>query len=248
MGQQVKVDRELVFQGVANYSQNIEGNPFPKRVNYLEHFIIPQAYAGFTEGEANGGTIAWAAPHTLTLTTGGVDDDNAELTHPSTWTGSRNAMIQAKVKVDVITTVALNIGFVAAAMATNDQIGFEITAAAATLVNARASDGACFVFDTDGTPDYWYMCATKAAAEGTPIVLSVRGSSKAPVAATYAWFGVKLDTSGNVTYYYNFEPVGYQAAAVTAATAQLPYVAIQARAGAVRVATVDALYCWQDEA
>jgi hypothetical protein len=86
------------------------------------------------------------------------------------------------------------------------------------------------------------MCATKGDAEGTPVSLAL-----APVASTYAWFGIKVDTSGNVTYYYNFKAVGLQAAALTASTALLPYVANIARAGAVRVATVDRIICWQDE-
>jgi hypothetical protein len=243
MSQIVKVDRKLDFRDAATYSKNIYGHPFTEKSIFDEDFFVPQAYHGWVEEETNGGTIAWAAPHALTLTTGGVDNDVCELTHPSTWTGSRNAMVQFRAKMDGIATVGVNIGLVDADMSTNDQMCFEIGAGVATLTNARATNGVAFVFDTDGDPDYWYMCATKADVEGTPVSLAI-----APVAATYAWFGIKLDSSGNATFYYNFKPVGYQAAAVGGTTALKPYVANIARTGAVRVATVDRFIGWQDEA
>jgi hypothetical protein len=242
MSQQVKVDRDLIFQGAAEYSQNIVGNPFTTRVCFDENFFFPCDEHDWVEEETNGGTIAWAAPHSETLTTGGANDDVAEFSHASTWTGSRNAMMQARINLTSIADVGVNVGFVDADMSTDDQICFEISAGAATLVNARGNEGACFVYDTDGNPDYWYMCAVDSGTEGTPVSLGV-----APVAATYAWFGVKVDTSGNVTYYYNFKPVGFQAAAVTASTALLPYVSVIARTTAAKVVTVDRIICWQDE-
>lgn len=247
MGQQVKISRSLVYQGVAEFTRNIKGNPNPERACFDEHFFFDLSEHDWVEGEANGGTIAWAAPHIVTLTTGGTNDDVNELSHAMTMTCNKNFFIQFRAHTDIITAVGINLGVVDAAMATNDQICFELTGTA--LVNARVTDGAAFVFDTDGSNDVWYTAATKGDAEGTPATFTGQtyGATTAPVASTYAYFGIKGDTSGNITYYYNGEAVGYGAAALTNTTALLPYVANIDREGAAKVVTVDRITIWQDD-
>lgn len=242
MGQEIKVDRKLIFRNSAAHQQNVEGNVFAKRPTFDMDFFSALDLTAWVEEEANGGTIAWAAPHSVTLTTGSTNDDVAELSHASTWTATRNCGMQARVKMDIITAIGVNIGFVDADMSTNDRICFELTGTA--LTNARVTDGAAFVFDTDGTTDVWYVAAVDTDVEGTPAALSV---SAAPVANTYAWFGITLDTSANATFYYNFKSVGYLPACTTTTALLLPYVSVVTRAAAAKVVTVDRIVCWQDE-
>ena len=244
MSQQVKVYRDLVFLGNASYNPNIEGNPMYTKVFFHDHFIADPSEKDWVERETNGGTIAQAAANggTVTLTTATADNDCAELSHGLQWSGAKNCVMEARVKMDVITLIGVNVGWVSAAMNTDNVIAFQITSGAATLATGPTNDGAAFCFDTDGSVDVWYMVATKATTDGTPVSIAT-----APVADTYENFRVAIDTSGNVTYYRNGVAKGYQAAAITAATLLTPYVAIIGRNGAAKVVTVDRITCWQDE-
>ncbi len=249
--QEVSASRYFEAKGKAAQGPNFKGNFMPEKVILHDHFIADPSEQDWVEEESNGGTIAQAAANggTVTLTLGGTNDDVAEFSHAAQWSAAKNCVMEARVKVDDITNVGINIGWLDADMSTNDQIGFEITAGAATLVDVRGSDGAVFVFDTDGNSDVWYVAATKADAEGTPVTLNgaTNGATTAPVAATYANFRVALNSDGDATFYYNGEAVGFLPTAVTVATLQCPYVANIAREGAAKVATVDRITCWQDE-
>jgi len=250
MSQQVRIARDLVFAGYANQSANIKGNAMMEKVYLHDHFIADPDEQDWVEEASNGSTIAQAAANggTVTITTGGTDDDVGEFSHAAQWSGSKNCVMEARVKVDDITTVGLNVGWIDADMSANDQICYELDGTNA-LVNARGSDGAAFVFDTDAGTDVWYCAAVKSDTEGTPVTLAggTYGATTAPVNNTYANFRVALDTSGNATFYYNGEAVGYLPECCTAATLMCPYVAIVARDGVARVATIDRITCWQDE-
>ncbi len=251
MPMQVKAFDKFEALRQANNRANFAGNFMEEKVRLHDHFIAAPSEQDWVEEATNGATIAQAAADggTVTITLGGTDNDVGEFSHAAQWSAAKNCVMEARVKVDAITTVGLNIGWVDADMSTNDQMCYEIAAGAATLVNARVSDGAAFVFDTDGLTDVWYTAAVKADAEGTPATFTgnTNGATTAPEVATYANFRVKLDSDGDAFFFYNGEMVGYQATAVTVATLQCPYVAIIARTGAVRVATVDRITCWQDE-
>lgn len=248
--QQYVVSKEIKLQGYANYNRNVRGDFMPRRVIFDEHFIFDPSEVDWVEGESYGGTIAWAAPHTVTLTTGAVQYDEAELSHASTWNGTKNGAMEARVKIDTNTNVAINVGFVDVTRHTSvadNQLCFELTGVA--LVDSRVANGCAFCFDTDGSTDVWYMVATKASNEGTPVaVLDGSGTAVAPVDDTYATFKVAINTDGDVTYYYNGSPVGFQQTAVTASTAMLPYVSVMSQStSTARVLTVDRITCWQDE-
>ncbi len=249
MSQQVRVEQDIVFAGRAAYTANIKGNPMPEKVILHDHFIAAPSEQDWVEEGTNGGTIAQAAANggTVTLTLGGANDDVAEFSHAAQWSAAKNAVVEARVKIDDITNVGVNIGWIDADMSTNDQIGFEITGTA--LVNARATDGAVFVFDTDGSNDVWYVAATKANTEGTPATFTgqTNGATTAPVNGAYANLRVELNSDGDATFYYNGEAVGFLPTAVTVATLQCPYVANIAREGTAKVATIDRITCWQDE-
>ena len=249
--QQLIVSRDLVFQGYANYNRNVIGDFMPDRVIFDEHFIFDCSEHDWSEGESYGGTIAWAAPHTETLTTGAVQYDEAELSHASTWTAAKNAAIEVRLQVDAIEHVAINAGFVDSTRhtaTTDNQICFEFSGTA--LEASRCSNGVVFLFDTDGTgADVWYMTSEKSDQAVTPVaVLDVAAAAVAPEPDTYVRLKIALNASGDATYYYNGRAVGFREAAVTTTTALLPYVAVLGQAGpTARVLTVDRITCWQDD-
>jgi len=249
LGQQVNVDRELRFRGVANQKRNIEGIPMTAKVYLDDHFLTgATSYMGWLERETNGGTIAAGTGMggTITMTTDGSDNGCAEFYRVAHFSSSKNCGMEARIQLNTITSAGINVGFVDAVHAVDNQINFEITAAAATLVAGRATDGAAFVFDTDGTPDVWYCCAVDSDVEGTPVAAI---GTLAPVAATYANLRVQLDSDGNATFYYNGNAVGYLPACLSHASTDMltPYIGFIERSASARILTVDRVTAWQDE-
>lgn len=242
MSQQIRVGRDLVFTSAASIHPNIEGNPMFDKVVYYDDFLGDAIRDEWNPVSDNGGTVAITAASggTVTLTTSTVDNDRAILTQGLNWYCAKKPFVFAKVKVDAITTVGLNVGFSDALTEGDDHLAFEISG---TTIVDTCTDGACWVFDTDATNDYWHYCNTK---NGTQAGTAY--GTNAPVAATYVWLGVGLDTSGNATFYYNGNAVGYKASAVTTSTALTPFFGVISRAGsAARVMSIDKVYIFQDE-
>lgn len=219
---------------------NLKGVPFPEKTILFDHFLGDVLADQWAPSGDNGGTeaITVASGGTVTLTTSTADDDRSILASELNWKSSKNCGMFAKVKVDAITTVGMFIGFNDAKTEANDLLPFGY--ATATLTDT-ATDAVGWLFDTDATNDYWCMVNTK---NGTD---AVQETTTAPVAATYAVLGVTLDTSGNATFWYNGEAVGYKASAITTTVALTPFFGLISRAGsAARVMSVDYVLVYQD--
>lgn len=242
MSQQVSVERDLVFKGAAAHTSNVEGNIcFDKHVyfNDFDGAAVDETH-DIDVNEAHGGTGAIAAIDNgaYRLASSTTDNDKAEAATGLYWKARNNCVMEARVKVDNVDTVGINVGFSDAPEEANDQIAFEINVA---TVTDRCSNGVCFAYDTDATTKRWYIVNTKADAEGGTL------TSFTPAADTYEVFRIELDASGNATYYRNGVAVGYKVNAVTATTALTPYVAVISRAGtAARNLDIDYIKCWQD--
>lgn len=244
--QEVKVNRSMDFVGAANEESNIGGLPMYKKVFFHDHFIADADESDWVEEDTNGCTTSHSAANggATILTLGTTLDDCGEFSHTAQWSATKNCVMEARVHVDVITLVGINVGWVSADMSTNDTIAFEITTGAATLSNGPTNDGAAFVFDTLGTPDVWYCAATKATVDGTPVAAT---GTRAPVAGTFQNLRVALNSDGDATFYFNGTPVGFLPTCITAATLLTPYCAVISRTTAARVLTIDRITCWQDE-
>ncbi len=239
MIQQMRVERKLEFVGVAKQKANIFGNPCFDKVVFYDDFLGDALDARWAPSGDNGGTeaITVGTGGTVTLTTGGTDHDRSILAHELNWYANKACVIEARIKVNAITAVAINMGFSDAKTEANDLIPFMISV---TTVTDTASNAVCFVFDTDADSDVWYMCNTIANTQtGTSTAI-------APVADTYETFRVELDILGNATFYRNGIAVGYKALAVTITTALTPIFAVIEHGTSARVLTVDYVYCWQN--
>jgi hypothetical protein len=172
MSQQIRVEKSLQFKDFAT----IGGNPsFTKNVIY-DDFLGAALDAGrWVFAGDNGGTeaITVAQGGTVTLTTGATDNDRSLLASPLNFLCSKNPVIEARIKVSAATTVGLNFGFNDATTEGNDALAAEITGVA--LTNAKSTDFVGFVYDTDGTNDFWHVAATKADTEGTPVLAKAVG-------------------------------------------------------------------------
>ena len=242
MSGQVKVSRKLIFQGAADYLDNIEGNPsFEKHVLY-DDFDGPGADEtnewAVNESHGGSGAISVAKNGIYRLTTSTTLNDKCELARELVWYAACACVIEVRLKVDNITTVGINVGFSDAKSKSNDQIAFEISGL--TIID-RVTDGVCFVYETDATYPYWHMCNTKNTTQaGTSIAIT-------PTAAKYETFRIALDTAGSAVFYRNGVLKGFKYQAVTTTVALTPYVAVISRsASAARNLDVDYIKCWQD--
>lgn len=172
MSQQIRVEKALQFKDFAT----IGGNPsFSKNVIYDDFLGIALDAERWVFAGNNGGTeaITVAQGGTATLTTGATDDDRSILASPLNFLCSKNPVIEARIKVSAATTIGVNFGFNDASTEGNDALAAEITGTA--LTNARSTDFVGFVYDTDGTNDFWHVAATIANAEGTPVLAKAVG-------------------------------------------------------------------------
>lgn len=139
--------------------------------------------------------------------------------------------MEARVKLDDVTNVALFVGFTDTISTT---VELPIFLNAADLDSD--ADNACgVIFDTDGTTAQFAHGGVKATADTTPAY-----SGGAPSANTYVTIRVEVSSAGAVRGYINGTAIGAAVAnAVTATTALTPCVAVANRSAAQRIATID---------
>lgn len=241
MSQQVKISRSLDFIGDANEFRNVKGDFNPERImveyNFTELALDTTnkytVYLDTTSTVASGSggallTTATTDTKTCSLSCGGI-----------WWYPAKNIVMEAKFSIDVVTTVAINVGFNDATAEGTGALPFLITG---TTVADTATDGAMFCFDTNQTTDYWYIVNTKNGTQGGTIL----ASTYAPAAATAVTLRVAIDSSGNARYYYNGIAVGYKALAVTSTTPLIPYIGIRNNTATAHVLTARYVRVWCD--
>lgn len=226
---------------------NFTGSGYMDRLghirNYVEFFddftgdLIDDAWGvqADTGGSALTGTVPGKSG-ILTLTTDATDDDTVIVAHDLNWFASQGGLLmEVKLKIDVITTLAFFVGFTDARVeaSPNLPIGRQTTVSAAT-----ATDAVGFVFDTDSTTDVLFGSGVKA---GT--LIADQGATTI-VAATYVTLRVEVSSAGAASFYVDNVQIGATtAAAVTTTVALCPMIAIANRGSAAHVASVDYAYC-----
>jgi hypothetical protein len=245
MSQDVKVARKLSFTEQAGNQANIFGNPSNKKAVFVDHFVnkalnATNDYTAFIDTDS---TVALGAGATatgyVTFTTLATDTRTASLAGNLAWYCARNPIMEARIKVDVITTVAINVGFNDATAEGTTALPFLITG---TTITDTCTDGAMFCYDTNQTTDRWYIVQTKNGTQ-TGVLL---GAKYTPVAATWVTLRVALDTAGNAYYYYNGEFVGRIASAVTTTVALCPYIGFKNLSAAIHIMDLDYIKLWAD--
>ena len=143
-------------------------------------------------------------------------------------------MMEARLKVDAVTAVALFIGFTDTISTTVELPIFLTT----TAIDSDATDACGVAFDTDGTTDQWFHGGVKAGTDTTPAY-----SGSLPAADTYVVVRVEVSSTGAVQGFIDGKAIGDPvAAAVTATTALTPCIVVSSRSAAARILTID--YIW----
>ena len=133
---------------------------------------------------------------------------------------NKNLVFEARVKVDVITSLAWFLGFTDQTAA----LEFPVTLSGTTFTT-NATDAVGFLFDTAATTDTWRMVGV-----ATDVDATMQDSGYAPVAAEYETFRVEVDAAGTATFFRNGVQIGVPMKnAVTPTVALVPVIAAFAR-------------------
>lgn len=197
-----------------------------------------------TAGSGTGTEVATTVANSLCgeVTMKSSTDDGANSANTTLITGINlgwkanqgGLMMEARLKVDAVTAVAIFVGFTDT-ISTTVELPIFMNAGD---IDSDATDACGVVFDTDATTDQWVQGGVKANTDTTPVY-----SGSAPVAATYVIVRVEVSSAGAVQGFINGKAIGDPVAnAVTVTTALTPCVAVSSRSAAQRIMTID--YIW----
>jgi hypothetical protein len=208
--------------------------PSPSRVAFFKDFEgAAQTYSttvvdGLRSRKgSDGACVDWTvtpaidgtAVGTIGNTTASMAVSGTQLDAGLSWKANQGDLVlQARVKLSVITNIAAFIGF-------TDQTGaLEMpinSAASADTFTTTATDAVGFMFDTSMTTDTWWLTGVANDVDATH-----QNSAAVPVAATYQTFRIEVAADGSAVFFINGVQVGTKlAAAVTATVALTPVIA-----------------------
>ena len=189
-------------------------------------------------GSSADAVISAGANGTIVMVTGTADNGYSALSRELNFQGQLNCVMAARIKVDDIAAVKMEIGFTDA----HDDAGAVNTMA---TYATTATDWVGWVFDTDDTA-YWQATGVDTNTEATKIE-----DSLAPVAATYETLIVALEDT--TAHFYRLDANGYQTyrsapmtGACTKDVSLTPWVFVQSRESSdSKTLTVDYIKAWQ---
>ena len=179
------------------------------------------------------------------MTTGTTNDGISAMSLGTIFKGDYNAVMAVRFKINVITAVKIEVGF-------RDSVANN----SAGIVNAldtpsfSATNGCCWVFDTDATVDTWAAEGVKATAAATGETLATTAAGSAPVADTYQTMVVALMEDN--AYFMRYNASGRKQGetilvsdAITGSTAVAPSVFVQTRNTTTKLLDIDFFKAWQ---
>ena len=189
-------------------------------------------------GSSADAVISAGANGTIVMVTGTADNGYSALSRELNFQGQLNCVMAARIKVDDIAAVKMEIGFTDA----HDDAGAVNTMA---TYATTATDWVGWVFDTDDTA-YWQATGVETNTEATKIE-----DGLAPVAATYETLIVALEDT--TAHFYRLDANGYQTyrsapmtGACTKDVSLTPWVFVQSRESSdSKTLTVDYIKAWQ---
>jgi hypothetical protein len=186
----------------------------------------------------NSGAIARAAGAAgiARLTTGGADDDDAELATPLNFLASKGCSVEVSAATNDIAGSGFCIGFSDATGEAADTLA--VTYSGTTLTSS-ATDCAVFFHDPDATTDVIRTVAVKNDVDGT-----VTSTGVAAVNGTFNRYRVDVKSNGDVSFYLNGNHVATHAAAITTTAPLCVYIGVINREGAANTFDVDYIRAW----
>ena len=179
------------------------------------------------------------------MTTGTTDNGISAMSMGTICKGDYNAVMAVRYKINVITNMKIEVGF--RDTVANNTVG---------IVNAlddptfSATNGCCWVYDTDATTDSWAAEGVKASSVATGETLATTAPGGVPVADTYQTLVVALMEDN--AYFMRYNADGRKqgetilvADAQTGSVALAPSVFVQTRNTTTKLLDIDFIKAWQ---
>ena len=179
------------------------------------------------------------------MTTGTTNDGISAMSLGTICKGDYNAVMAVRYKINVITDAKIEVGF-------RDSVANN----SAGIVNVldtpsfSATNGCCWVYDTDATVDTWAAEGVKASSAATGVTLATTAGGAAPVADTYQTMVVALMEDN--AYFSRYSADGRKQGDTimltdcnTGSTAVAPSVFVQTRNTTTKLLDIDFFKMWQ---
>lgn len=240
---------------VRNYERYVINSSYNQAVTTKGKFVLLEDFEGTwaigdagpadrwstTKGSAASAaaatTVAASLCGEVTLTS--ASDDVSDANNTSTFTSIGLAYkanqgglaVEARIKLDVVATAYLFVGFTDTISTTLECPIFLVAAD----IDSTATNACGVCYDTDGTTKQFFHGGVKADADTVPAY-----SGGAPTAGTYFTVRVEVSATGAVQGFINGKAIGSAVAnAVTATTALTPAIFVGNRTAAQIIATID---------
>lgn len=250
MSQQVRVERDLKFKGVASHTDNVEGRFSTREVIHKDDFLglAIDTTNDYTNTADAGNTATIVAPHLLRLTKD-TDNEGINIATGVCFYGNYNPACEARVRINDVTATCFNFGF-------NDAVDDQPPAAStgAKVLTMTASDAVLWHFDTDCTTSNWLGVSNYNGAENG----AVHDSAHTEANASWATLRIELEKRGTLIdarYYLNtagkaINPitdfVGYEANAVKAGVALCVMAGLEGRDTGTDTVDIDYIKIWSE--
>ena len=161
--------------------------------DFLSGVLTSSVYTTAATGSGSAVAAAVLAPSAsanewgnIRLTTGTTNDGVSSMSLPLQCQGDYNAVMAIRYRISAIANVKIEIGFRDSVASTTGTVN------ALDTPSFSASNGCCWVFDTDATVDTWAAEGVKATSAATGVTLATTAGGAAPVADTYQTMVVAL--------------------------------------------------------
>jgi hypothetical protein len=185
----------------------------------------------------NSSTQAVSSAGVCTITTGGADDDDHEMTSELIFDPSKGLTAECRFCNDDVDKLAWNFGFSDAVTEAADKLA--VTYATATLTS-NATDCALFFSDPDATTNAIRCVSVKGDVDGT-----IHSVATLPADSEYHTCAVEIDADGSVRYYWDGALVFTDTAGITTTATLCAYFGVINREGAANTAKLDYFNAWQ---
>ena len=179
------------------------------------------------------------------MTTGTTNDGISAMSLGTIFKGDYNAVMAVRFKINVVTGMKIEVGF-------RDSVANN-SAGIVNVLNTpsfNASNGCCWVFDTDATTDTWAVEGVNATVVATGETLATTAAGSVPVADTYQTLVVAMMEDS--AYFMRYTADGRkQGETILVSGSQLgsvalaPSVFVQTRNTTTKLLDIDFFKAWQ---
>ena len=220
MGQDVKVDRTLKFQGDANQYPNVEGDMGSLRmasVDWYDQVALDttNAYTQTLGGSSDLGALIAGGENGFKGTSGNVDNDVSFLATGLIFDITQKPAIETKIKLADVSGTIVFWGF---SDATSEATPAATIDADSGTVTAAANDAVGFLVDADLNTSTLYCVSVLTAGTPQEAVAKIEGTNVVWTDGQSKILKVELDAAGNANFFVD----GVQVARILLAVADVP--------------------------